>query len=80
MSLRKKLKRWNPFRVRTAAELAIVDLEEAERDLLAAEATFDYVSAQVDMYQTRVERLRNTINNNASRAADAPHQKEQGIQ
>ena len=80
MSLRKKLKRWNPYRVRTAAELAIVDLEEAERDLLAAEANFDHVSAQVDMYKTRVERLRRTISSNASRAADAPHQKELGTQ
>lgn len=51
----------NPLRAPSLAQIVQRQLDEAERQLLAAEASFDHASATVSLYNDRCERLRSTL-------------------
>ena len=45
------------FKTPTADELAVVELEEAKRSLLAAQTAMDYSRRMCDYHQDRIKRL-----------------------
>lgn len=51
----------NPFRKPTPARLAVEELEDAQRALLAASSAAEYARAMVGYHQARIERLRAVI-------------------
>jgi hypothetical protein len=45
------------FRTPSADELAVIELEEAKRQLLATQTALDYSRRMVDYHQDRIKRL-----------------------
>ena len=51
----------NPFRKPSPLSLATAELEDAQRELLAASSTAEYAEAMCIYHQQRIERLRATV-------------------
>lgn len=47
----------NWLRQRTALDLAMIELNDAKRELLAAQTSFDLAAATVEFHESRVARL-----------------------
>ena len=54
-------KEFNPFRLVPAREQAEIELEQAERQLLAAHSANEYASALVLYHTQRIDRLRKVL-------------------
>lgn len=63
--------KWNPFRVPTALENAVVQLEQAKRERLEASCRREHYSAMETMLCARTDRLREDIVN-LSQKGDEP--------
>ena len=55
----------NPFKAPSADVLAVVELEEAKRQLLAAQSALEYAASMVDYNTNRVARLEQHVKENA---------------
>ena len=51
----------NPFRKPTALQLAVEELEDAQRELLSASSAAEYAQAMMSYHTQRIERLQQTI-------------------
>ena len=51
----------NPFRRPSALRLAVAELEDAKRELLAASSAREYAQAMVQYHEARIARLRGVI-------------------
>lgn len=49
---------FNPFRTPSPAALAVAELDEAQRQLLAARSALEYASAMSSYHEARIARLR----------------------
>jgi hypothetical protein len=55
------MKKLNPFAKPSADVLAVVELEEARRQLLAAQSALEYAASMVDYNTNRVARLEQRV-------------------
>ena len=52
---------FNPFKEPSADVLAVIELEEAKRQLLAAQSALEYAASMVDYNTSRVARLEQRV-------------------
>ena len=56
---------FNPFKEPSADVLAVIELEEAKRQLLAAQSALEYAASMVDYNTSRVARLEQRVKESA---------------
>lgn len=56
---------FNPFKEPSADVLAVIELEDAKRQLLAAQSALEYAASMVDYNTSRVARLEQRVKESA---------------